>query len=310
MKLKSMVIAVGFILSHPAFAGEKPLFKIGVQTAGTLDWELSVLPKSDDYDIQVQTVATAEAAKIALQSGAVDMIVSDWLWVSQARQTGAEFTLYPYSAASGALVVPADSTIQSVADLAGKRLGIVGGELDKNWLLLQAVAQKDAIDLNANTEKTFGAPPLISEQLKNKRVDAILTYWHFAAQLQSQGYKQLLDGKALQEKVGIQETVPTLGYVFKESWANTHKTALTAFFKATAQAKNSLCSDDALWQKTTTKMPFSPPVLRERYCEGRVNTWTISNQQAAQKLYSVLHQLNPKIGEKAELAQGTFWTAE
>jgi NitT/TauT family transport system substrate-binding protein len=300
MKLKSIVIAVGFILSHPALAGEKPLFKIGVQTAGTLDWELSVLPKSDDFDIQVQTVATAEAAKIALQSGAVDMIVSDWLWVSQARQTGAEFTLYPYSAASGALVVPGDSTIQSVADLAGKRLGIVGGELDKNWLLLQAVAQKDAIDLNAKTEKTFGAPPLISEQLKNKRVDAILTYWHFAAQLQSQGYKQLLDGKALQEKVGIQETVPTLGYVFKESWANTHKTALTAFFKATTQAKNSLCSDDALWQKTTTKMPFSPPVLRERYCEGRVSAWTISNQQAAQKLYSALYQLS----------QGTFWTAE
>ena len=85
-----MVIALGFILSHPALAGEKPLFKIGVQTAGTLDWELSVLPKSDDFDVQVQTVATAEAAKIALQSGAVDMIVSDWLWVSQARQTGAE----------------------------------------------------------------------------------------------------------------------------------------------------------------------------------------------------------------------------
>ena len=310
MKLKSMVIAVGFMLSHHAFAGEKPLFKIGVQTAGTLDWELSVLPTSDDFDIQVQTVATAEAAKIALQSGAVDMIVSDWLWVSQARQTGAEFTLYPYSAASGALMVPADSTIQSVADLAGKRLGIVGGELDKNWLLLQAVAQKEAIDLNAKTEKTFGAPPLISEQLKNKRVDAILTYWHFAAQLQSQGYKQLLDGKALQEKVGIQETVPTLGYVFKQSWATTHKIALTAFFKATTQAKNNLCSDDALWQKTTTKMPFSPPVLREHYCEGRLNTWTISNQQAAQKLYSVLHQLNPKIGTNAELAQGTFWTAE
>jgi NitT/TauT family transport system substrate-binding protein len=310
MKLKSMVIALGFILSHPALAGEKPLFKIGVQTAGTLDWELSVLPKSDDFDIQVQIVATAEAAKIALQSGAVDMIVSDWLWVSQARQTGAEFTLYPYSAASGALVVPADSTIQRISDLAGKRLGIVGGELDKNWLLLQAVAQKDAIDLNAKTEKTFGAPPLMSEQLKNKRVDAILTYWHFAAQLQAQGYKQLLDGKALQEKVGIQETVPTLGYVFKESWANTHKTALTAFFKATAQAKNNLCSDDTLWQKTTTKMPFSPPVLRERYCEGRLNTWTISNQQAAQQLYSALYQLNPKVGTKPELSQGTFWTAE
>lgn len=269
-----------------------------------------MLPKSDDFEVQIQTIATAEAAKIALQSGAVDMIVSDWLWVSQARQTGADFTLYPYSTASGALVVRADSPIQSVADLAGKRLGIVGGELDKNWLLLQAVAQKEAIDLNTKTEKTFGAPPLISEQLKNQRVDAVLTYWHFAAQLQAQGYKQLLDGKALQEKVGIQEMVPTLGYVFKESWGNAHKTALTAFFKATTQAKNSLCSDDALWGKTTAKMPFAPSVLRERYCEGRVSTWTMTNQHAAQELYHALYQLSPKIGAKPELSQGTFWTAE
>lgn len=310
MKFNIVVAAMSMALCQYVFASEKPVFKIGVQTAGTLDWELSVLPRSEAFDIQIQHVATAEAAKIALQSGAVDMIVSDWLWVSQARQSGAELTLYPYSSASGALVVPADSSIQNVADLAGKRLGITGGELDKNWLLLQGVAKKEALNLSENTEKLFGAPPLISEQLKLKRVDAILTYWHFAAQLQAQGYKQLLDGKALQETLGIKETVPTLGYVFRSSWANAHKTALTAFFNATAQAKNALCRDEALWQKTTVKMPFSSPELRTRYCEGRVSAWTADHRAAAQQLYSVLYQLNSHIGDKAELSPGTFWTAE
>ncbi|MDD5228759.1 MAG: transporter substrate-binding domain-containing protein [Methylococcales bacterium] len=308
-KLHLIFIAVSLVAIQ-ASAAEKTTLRIGVQTSGTLDWELSVLPESSNFQIQAQPVATAEAAKIALQSGAVDMIVSDFLWVSQTRNTGAEFTFYPYSNTSGTLVVPANSAIHDVKDLAGKRLGIAGGELDKNWLLLQAVGKKQNVDLNATVEKIFGAPPLINEQLKNQRVDAVLTHWHFAAQLEAQGYRQLLDGKTLQQDLGIAENVPTLGYVFKQSWADSHKTALKAFFAATSQAKNRLCDDAALWQKTTIKMQFAPEILHQRYCDGRVNSWTTANQLAAQQLYSVLFNSNPKVGNSPNLAAGTFWIAD
>jgi NitT/TauT family transport system substrate-binding protein len=305
-----ILIAASLVVTQVSFATEKTALRIGVQTSGTLDWELSVLPESPMFQIQTQPVATAEAAKIALQSGAVDMIVSDFLWVSQARNTGAEFTFYPYSNTAGALVVPANSTIHNVKDLVGKRLGIAGGELDKNWLLLQAVGKKENVDLNASVEKIFGAPPLINEQLKNQRVDAVLTHWHFAAQLEAQGYRQLLDGKALQQDLGIAENVPTLGYVFQQSWADSHKIALKAFFAATSQAKNQLCNDAALWQKTTIKMQFTSEILHQRYCDGRVNSWTTANQLAAQQLYSVLFNLNPKVGNSESLAVGTFWNAD
>lgn len=309
-KLPLIFIAASLCAAQTGFTAEKTTLRIGVQTSGTLDWELSVLPESADFQIQAQPVATAEAAKIALQSGAVDMIVSDFLWVSQARNTGADFTFYPYSNTSGGLVIPANSVIHDIKDLAGKRVGIAGGELDKNWLLLQAVGKKQNIDLNKTVEKAFGAPPLINEQLKNQRVDAVLTHWHFAAQLEAQGYRQLLDGKALQQSLGISENVPTLGYVFNQTWANNHKPALKAFFAATSEAKNRLCDDAALWKKTTVKMQFVPEILRQRYCDGRVNAWTTENQQAAQQLYSVLLSLNPKVGSSANLAAGTFWTAD
>lgn len=309
MKKLPLILALSSVVLSPScFAAEK--LRIGVQTSGTLDWELSVLPPSSDFEIQAQPVATAEAAKIALQSGAVDMIVSDWLWVSQARNNGAEFTFYPYSNTAGALVVAANSSIKNVKDLAGKTLGIAGGELDKNWLLLQAVGKQNQVDLNASVEKTFGAPPLINEQLKNQRVDAVLTHWHFAAQLEAQGYKQLLDGRALQQNLGIAETVPTLGYVFKQSWANDHKAALKAFFAATNDAKNRLCNDESMWKKATVKMENAPPVLRQRYCDGRISSWTAANQTAAQQLYNVLVSLNPKVGTSATLATGTFWNAD
>ena len=194
MKLNVFIFGLCLVASCNSFAAEKTTLRIGVQAAGTLEWELSAMQddphKPSDFQLEIQPVANAEAGKIALQSGAVDMIVSDWIWVSSLRASGADFTFYPYSTTTGALVVAENSPIHTIKDLKGKRLGIAGGELDKNWLLLQALAQKEPLDLNASVEKTFGAPPLINEQIKQGRVDAVLTYWHFAARLEALGFRQ------------------------------------------------------------------------------------------------------------------------
>lgn len=321
MKLKLLLIGIYLFVSGSSFAAEKTTIRIGVQASGTLEWELSALQqdpetRSADFQLEIQHVANAEAGKIALQSGAVDMIISDWIWVSRLRATGADFTFYPYSNTSGALVVAEKSLIHSVKDLKGKRLGIAGGELDKNWLLLQALAQKEQLDLNASVEKTFGAPPLINEQIKQNRVDAVLNYWHFAARLEAQGYRQIIDGKGILKGLGITENVPSIGYVFKQSWAENHKQAVNSFFKASKKAKNRLCTSDAAWQKiiplTRIDDLSTQNILRRRYCEGRIEHWGEQEQQAAGRIYTMLRNLsrNQLTGQSENLQPGTFWSVE
>jgi NitT/TauT family transport system substrate-binding protein len=321
MKITALLIGLCLFVSGSSFASEKTTIRIGVQAFGTLEWELSALQddpetKSADFQLEIQHVANAEAGKIALQSGAVDMIVSDWIWVSRLRATGADFTFYPYSNTSGALVVAERSAIYSIKDLKGKRLGIAGGELDKNWLLLQALAQKEGLDLHASVEKTFGAPPLINEQIKQNRVDAVLNYWHFAARLEAQGYRQIIDGRGILKGLGIAENVPSIGYVFKQNWAANHKQAVNSFFKASKQAKNQLCSSDAAWQKIIplTKVDdFSTQnILRLRYCEGSIEHWGEQEQHAAGRLYLMLRTLsqNQLTGQSEALQPGTFWSVE
>lgn len=291
---------------------------MGVQATGTLAWELSILQSDDqyknaDFQIEIHPVANAESGKIALQSGAVDMIVSDWIWVSRLRSTGDDVTFYPYSTTSGALVVPENSGIHFIKDLKGKRLGIAGGELDKNWLLLQALAKKEQLELNASVEKIFGAPPLINEQLKQGRVDAMLNYWHFAAKLETQGYRQLIDAKGLLKGLGIQESVPALGYVFKQGWAATHKVTLNNFFKASKNAKNRLCNSAPVWQKVIplTQVNDLPTQakLRQRYCEGNITQWGKAEQQGAERIYTSLRTVsnNQLTGKSEHLQPGTFW---
>jgi NitT/TauT family transport system substrate-binding protein len=321
MKTIFFIALLGLSFAFDSTAANKTILRIGVQASGTVDWELAALqddPKisSADFQLSIQRLANAEAGKIALQSGAVDMVVSDWIWVSKLRSSGADFTFYPYSTTSGALMIKDTSPIRTLKDLKGKRLGIAGGELDKNWLLLQALAQKEQLDLKAATEQVFGAPPLINEQLKQDRIDAALNYWHFAARLETLGYRQMIDGRGLLKALGIEEEVPNLGYVFNRKWALQHKKAVNDFLKASREAKNRLCGNDDAWRKiipmTQVNDSATQARLRQRYCEGRIAQWSEQEQQAAERIYTLLRTLsgNKLTGQSEHLQPGTFWSIE
>ena len=322
MKFKFFLFYLLATFSTISFSNEKTIIRLGVLAFGTVNWELETLKNQNlldnaNFKLEIRSVANPQAGKIALQSGAVDMIVSDWIWVSRLRSTGSDFTFYPYSTTSGALVVPKNSDIKSLTDLKGKKLGIAGGELDKNWLLLQALAkQQSHVDLNLSVEKIYAAPPLLSQQITKNRVDAIITYWHYAAKLEAIGYQQIISGKEILQQLKIKQEVPTLGYVFSQSWANENKEAINAFLIATQQAKNQLCQSDEIWQKiiplTKTKDPATQTKLRTRYCEGRIKQWGKKGQQAAATIYTILRELsnNKLTGNSEALQPGTFWTMD
>ncbi|MGZ5007011.1 MAG: ABC transporter substrate-binding protein [Methylobacter sp.] len=317
--MKFKIFLLSLLLSTGSFAAEQTFIRIGVQSGGTVEWELPALQDAlkaghADFQLDIRHLANAEAGKIALQSGEVDIIVTDWIWVSALREQGADFTFYPYSDISGALVVPKNSAIHSILDLKGKRLGIAGGELDKNWLLLQTLAkQQQDIDLDASVEKVLGAPSLLNEQLKQGKIDAVLNYWHFAARLEAEGYRTLIDGRSILKELGIDETVANLGYVFKQSWADRHQQALKQFLDAAKQAKQTLCSSDAAWQKIIPLTKIDDETTRkhlhQNYCAGNIEHWGEAEQQAAGKVYLLLHKQSKQAmtGKSEQLQPGTFF---
>lgn len=314
-------IALIYLLFLPmiSFASEKPLIRLGVLAYGTVNWELTVLKQqglleTDEYQLKIIATANPQAGKVALLSGSVDMIVADWVWVSRQRSTGKDYTFYPYSNTTGALVVAKNSQIKSLKDLADKKLAIAGGELDKNSLLLGAVMQKQGLSgvLNS-TQKVYGAPALLAHQLKQERVDALLTYWHYAARLEAEGYEVLMTGADLLEQLGVKEKMPSIGYVFSDAWANQHKQAVSTFLQSTQKMKDSLCTVDKTWQEikklthaATTK---EDDLLRERYCAGRVVNWGEKEQLAAGRVYQYLRQLSHQrlTGKSEFIKSGTFW---
>src|SRR3546814_10760342 len=116
-------------------AAAEPI-RVAVLKFGTVNWELSTiqrhgLDERHGFTLDILELASNQATTVALQAGEVDMIASDWLWVSRQRAEGRPYTFVPFSSAVGSLMVPADSPIRSLADLKGKKIAIAGGQIGR-----------------------------------------------------------------------------------------------------------------------------------------------------------------------------------
>jgi NitT/TauT family transport system substrate-binding protein len=309
----------GLLLTVAAQAADLGTIRIGVLKFGTVNWELDVIKQhgldtKEGFVLEVTEFASNDAADIALMGEAVDGIVEDWLWVSRQRAEGVPLTFIPYSSSVGALMVPADGSINSLADLEGKRLGIAGGPLDKSWLLIQALAkERDGVDLAEVAEVVYGAPPLLTEKFRSGELDAVINYWHYAARLEAQGHERLLDVTEAQEGLGVPADTPQLGYIFREEWADQHVELVQAFARASRAAKTIMDESDEEWERlralTRAEDDATLEALKRRYREGIVHSWGDPEREAAGQLYAVLAELGGEelVGSSPVLVDGTFW---
>ena len=295
--------------------------RIAAQKTGTLAWELDIikahgLDKEAGLDIQAVELASTEAGKIALRSGSADLIVSDWLWVARERALGDTLVFYPYTSQIGAVMVPVDSPLAGLADLKGKKLAIAGGPLDKSWLMLQAIARRDGLDLKTQAAIVYGAPPLLSQKALQRENDATLTFWNFCAELEGKGLRRGIDMEAIEKRLGASGPVAMLGYAFDAGWAAKNKSAVARFLDVAAKAKDILANSEDEWQRLAPRIGVSDKagleIYRRRYSEGIPRRPIRDDERDAIGLYRVLAEVGGTelVGPARELDKGTFYDPE
>ena len=318
------VVVAGLAPTLPVVAqdgasnGELPALRVGVLKFGTVNWELDAmahhgLDRANGFELEVVPYAGGDATEIALQGGAVDVIVSDWLWVSRLRGEGADFAFAPYSSSVGAIVVAGDSEATSPADLEGMTIGVAGGPLDKSWLLLQGMAAKEGVDLAADNEIVYGAPPLLAEKLRSGELDAALNYWHYNARLEAEGFRTLVSAEDAANALGASGPVSSIGYVFDE--AEAEALPIAGFLTASRETKALLADSDEEWQRLADSGaikdgPAALAKLRDRYREGIPARNLDAEIEDAGRIHAVLAELGGEklVGGSSEMAPGTYWT--
>ena len=304
----------------PASAQALDTLVVGVQEAGTVQWEIETikalgLDSKHGLALDIRPLADSRAGQIALQAGEVDVILSDFVWVSIQRARGNMVTMVPHSLAVGGLMVPAGSEIAKVEALKGKTIAVAGGPVDKSWVILQAyynsvTGQKLVDDVSAN----YGAPPLINELLSNGKVDAALNFWQWNARAKVAGATELLAVSDMLAALGVTQQPPLLGWTFSEATAEAKTTAVAAFLDASFDAKAALLSDDGAWAGLQSLMGAQDDdtlflQLRDDYRAGIVTHYDPDATDAAEQAFALMAKFGGSelVGDSETLAAGTFW---
>ncbi len=315
---KIFVLLLVYCLSASVISAET--VRVGVLKFGTVNWELEVikrnkLDEAEGINIEIVPYAGKQATMVALQGDNVDIVVTDWIWVSKQRSDNKPYTFIPYSSALGAVMVANDSPIKNISDLRGKDLGVAGGALDKSWLMLNLYARHhDAIELSTDANPKFAAPPLLNGQLENQQIDAALNFWHYCTRLESNGFRRLVSMKnVVTSLIGYETELPMLGYVFDENWAKKNEASVHAFAAASIKARDLMLNDDKQWDDLRGLMKVDDDetflALRTRYREGIPQTWGKMERAAASIIMRILAEEGGSklVGKQQQLSPGTFW---
>jgi NitT/TauT family transport system substrate-binding protein len=295
--------------------------RVGVLVSGSVHWEIEALI-SHEFDIQNNVrvkpvlLGSVNALLVALQGGAVDIVVSDWTWVANQYWKQRFFKFAPFSTATGGILAKVDKPIESVTDLIGKRLGVAGGPEGKSWLVLKAYAQhKYAFDITKQSTIKFAAPPIVNALINTSKIDAGLNYWHFNAQLEGEGFHTILSVQQMLNELGVETPLPMLGWVFQQKWANNNKELVDRFLLASRQTKDLLQKSDEAWLPLRKLMRVDTEAKFERLRNGfragipvQFGASEIKNiiktNQLLQKQYGLLNSVK---ASDAEFPEDVFW---
>ena len=315
-----LFIIIFFILTIKPSTAEENLLHIGLLKWGSVNWEIDIiehnnLDKKNNITIKKTFFSTKNANAIALQGKSVDVIVTDWIWVSRQKAENKNYVFYPHSMSVGGIVVKHDSEISNVKNLKNKRLGIAGSSIDKSWLLFRAYTNKKIGEDPKNFLKPiYAAPPLLNEFVQRNEVDAVLNYWHYNARLKSKGYRELISVENMLKDLGITTKIPAYGWVFSENFGKNKKELINNFLNASNEAKRIMLSSDNEWERIfpLTKAEDRTTLihLRDAYRSGIPLTFGNKEIEETKKVYKILAKYGGRnlVGEKNEISPGIFWS--
>lgn len=313
--LRFLAVAIIATLAPlPAIAVE---LRLGLQATGTAKWELAAmqalgLDKAHGLELEVRDVADSRAGQVALQAGAVDLILSDFVWVSLQRDAGNMVTLVPHSLTVGGLMVDTAAGIETIGDLKGKTVAVSGSPVDKSYVVLAAYYMKaTGLVLPEEADVRFGAPPLVNELLTSGQAEAALNLWNWNARAAQAGKAELVSVPTMLSDLGITKTPPLLGWTFFE---NGPTEAIRAFLDASFETKAALLADDTLWDRIRGAMNVGDDDalfarLRDSYRAGIVTGYGAEEIEAAVDYFDLIVRFGG-LGETSDattLAAGTFW---
>jgi NitT/TauT family transport system substrate-binding protein len=316
---RTLLAASTSLVATRRLAAAAPV-RLGTLEFGTVQWVADVirfhhLDSANGFTLKANILADTGAGRVALLAGADDVIVSDWMFAAAQRANGNKLSFAPFSGSVGGIITPPSSTLSRFADLKGRKIGVAGGPVDKSWLLVQAACRASTgIDLRHAAQIVYGAPPLLSAKLQQRQLDAVLTFWNFAAELQAAGCREMISVADCARALGLPAQLNLVGFVFRQDWADANRQAVVGFLKAVAVAQQTLAHSPTEWQRVRplTNAPNDTvfTLLKNRFIAGIPTTSPAQETQTAERVFAILMKTGgtQATAGLTSLPDGLFWS--
>ena len=205
----------------------------------------------------------AQATEAMLAAGEADLIDTDWLSIARSREDGPGLTaIFPYGRVMGGMVTAAAAGIGDLADLRGRRIGVIRAT-DKNWVVIRAAFQRRfGFDLQPDVaiEEALSKTTLV-QWLEAGYADAAVLPWQLVPRVVADGrFAALCDVLDLLEELGS-PPVATTFFAVRPDFALARAELIEAFVAAYCAAVRLMRGSERAWLEAVAAPGDSPEML-------------------------------------------------
>lgn len=271
------------------------------------------IAKKYNLDLDVKSFLNPPASAAAVIQKAVDVGFGGNTTMAVARAQGSDVFFFGMIAKPvNQVFVPKDSSISSLSELEGKKLGSFSGTNSGTFSVLSVVAAKTASmsNLGEDTEVVEAPDAALVGLLDQGNIDAMLSGSTGTVQAMLSGqYKSISDLSGDYEDATGQQ--PThVGSVTTESYASSHCGELIAVSKALRDATDYVKNNDEVWTDYAAELemtdPDAPEMLRKVLGPSFTSEW---NRQRLEANEELLASMIPILGTEdfiSEVPDGLF----
>ena len=284
------------------------------QAMTTLVMEQEGFAKKRNLQLNIQEFQNPAALHAASAQHAVDIAFAGLSAAAIARAQGRGIVVFDMlTSTSNAVFALADSPLQNLSDLRGKKLGIFGGRGSATYAITSVVGQEVyGINLSEEAEIIEAPDAAVLGLLDAGRIDAALVGNTATAKAILSGKYKVLSNVVDDYEAKFSSLPPVVSVATNEEFAESNCSVLAAFAGALDESIRYIQASDEVWQNYAHEImiddPRAPALMKELFGSKYLVEFDQSQADAATEM---LMRLMPTIGEEAfgsEVPEGLFRT--
>lgn len=264
----------------PSTAASTPTETVPVRIAGILSAGQGIfttvmvdngIDKEFGLDVEVVPIASTGQQWLALRDGSADVAAGSVLDLLRQRKAGLDaVSIGAFQTFVNPVLVKSDSSIQSLTDLKGKKVGTPAVTL-MDFMILRAAGKKAAgIDVGVDSTPVPAAPNLLNQLLDSGDVDAALQFDSLASGPLAAGtLRSIVRIPDLMQSAGFDSDSFYTLFNVSQSWIDAHPGAAEHLAQAFDKTFQLLQTDDAAWDPVLTEVGITDDAAKQGFIKAQ-----------------------------------------